>query len=33
METFDHDHVQRVIEALREEGFAARVGEVTFGPR
>ncbi len=33
LETFDHDHVQRVIAALGEEGFAARVGDVTFGPR
>jgi hypothetical protein len=33
METFDHDHVQRVIAALGEHGFAARVGDVTFGTR
>jgi threonine dehydratase len=33
METFDHEHVGRVIQELRDEGFAARVGEVTFGPR
>jgi threonine dehydratase len=33
METYDHEHVQRVIAALGENGFAARVGEVTFGPR
>jgi threonine dehydratase len=33
METYDHEHVQRVIAALGDKGFAARVGEVTFGPR
>ena len=33
LETYDHDHVQRVIEALREEGFTARAGQVTFGAR
>ena len=33
METFDHDHVERVIEALQAEGFSAQVGQVTFGPR
>jgi threonine dehydratase len=33
METFDHPHVQRVIDALGQNGFSARVGEVTFGPR
>jgi len=33
METFDHDHVDRVIAALAAEGYAARVGNVTFGPR
>ncbi|HEY9555421.1 MAG TPA: threonine ammonia-lyase [Acidimicrobiales bacterium] len=33
METYDHDHVQRVIEALDREGFAARVADVTYGPR
>jgi threonine dehydratase len=33
METYDHDHVGRVIAALADRGFAARVGEVTFGPR
>jgi len=33
METFDHDHVERVIAALAAQGFAARVGDVTFGPR
>jgi hypothetical protein len=33
METFGHDHVQRVVDALAAEGFAARVGQVTFGPR
>lgn len=33
METYDHDHVDRVIAALDAEGFSARVGDVTFGPR
>lgn len=33
METFDHDHVERVIAALAAQGFAAKVGNVTFGPR
>jgi threonine dehydratase len=33
METFDHDHVQRVLDALDVAGFAATVGHVTFGPR
>jgi threonine dehydratase len=33
METFDHAHVDRVIEALAEAGFTARVAGVTFGPR
>jgi threonine dehydratase len=33
METFDHDHVQRVVAALDAEGYAARLGEVTFGRR
>ncbi len=33
METYDHDHVERVVAALAEAGFAARAGEVTFGPR
>jgi threonine dehydratase len=33
METYDHDHVDRVIAALGAEGFSARVGDVTFGPR
>ncbi len=33
METFDHEHVQRVLDALADAGFAARVGEVTFGTR
>lgn len=33
METFDHEHVERVLDALANEGFAARVGEVTFGTR
>lgn len=31
METFDHEHVERVIAALAEEGYSARVAEVTFG--
>ncbi len=31
VETYDHDHVQRVLAALAEAGFAARVAEVTFG--
>ena len=33
METYDHDHVQRVIAALGEQGFAAHLGDVTFGTR
>jgi threonine dehydratase len=33
LETYDHDHVQRVIQALGEEGFAARASQVTFGAR
>jgi threonine dehydratase len=33
METYDHDHVQRVIEALGAQGFAAHLGDVTFGTR
>lgn len=33
METFGHDHVERVVAALAAEGFAAQVGQVTFGPR
>jgi threonine dehydratase len=33
METFDHEHVQRVIAALEADGFRARMGDVTFGPR
>src|SRR5690606_18523621 len=33
METFDHDHLQRVIAALTEAGFAAQVADVHFGPR
>jgi threonine dehydratase len=33
METYDHDHVQRVLEVLASEGYTARVGDVTFGPR
>lgn len=31
METFDHAHVERVIAALAEEGYSARIAEVTFG--
>jgi threonine dehydratase len=31
METFDHAHVARVIDALAQEGYVARVAEVTFG--
>jgi threonine dehydratase len=31
VETYDHAHVQRVLAALNEAGFAARVGDVTFG--
>jgi len=33
METFDHAHVQRVVAALTAEGYTARLGDVTFGPR
>ena len=33
METFDHAHVQRVLEALAAEGYVAKLGDVTFGPR
>jgi threonine dehydratase len=33
LETYDHEHVQRVIQALGDEGFAARAGQVTFGAR
>ena len=33
METFDHDHVQRVLAALAARGFVARIGDVTFGTR
>ena len=33
METFDHEHVQRVMAALEADGFRARLGDVTFGPR
>jgi threonine dehydratase len=33
METFDHEHVRRVIAALEADGFRARLGDVTFGPR
>jgi threonine dehydratase len=31
IETFDHDHVERVMEALARSGFAAREADVTFG--
>ena len=33
LETYDHDHVRRVIQALSEEGFGARASQVTFGAR
>lgn len=33
METFDHAHVDLVVAALADAGYAARVGEVTFGRR
>ncbi|HUS62204.1 MAG TPA: ACT domain-containing protein, partial [Acidimicrobiales bacterium] len=33
METFDHDHVSRVMAALADKGFVTRIGDVTFGPR
>jgi len=33
METFDHDHVERVVAALAAEGYAAKLGDVTFSPR
>ena len=33
METFDHAHVELVVAALADAGYAARVGEVTFGRR
>ena len=33
METYDHDHVQRVIAALGEHDIVARIGDVTFGTR
>jgi threonine dehydratase len=33
LETYDHDHVERVIQALSEAGFTARAGQVTFGAR
>lgn len=33
METFDHDHVGRVMAALAAKGFVTRIGEVTFGHR
>jgi len=32
VETLDHDHVERVIEALAAAGLTATVGEVNFGP-
>ena len=32
VETIDHAHVERVIEALAAAGLVARVGTVTFGP-
>jgi threonine dehydratase len=32
VETIDHEHVGRVIEALAGAGLVARVGNVTFGP-
>jgi len=32
IETFDHDHVTRVIDALGVAGFAATIADVTFGP-
>ena len=32
VETLDHDHVERVIAALADQGLVARVGNVTFGP-
>ncbi|MEO7573335.1 MAG: threonine ammonia-lyase [Acidimicrobiales bacterium] len=32
VETIDHAHVERVIEALASAGLTARVGTVTFGP-
>ncbi len=32
VETIDHEHVDRVIEALAGVGLVARVGNVTFGP-
>src|SRR5690606_11667642 len=33
LETYDHEHVGRVIAALEAEGYVARVGQVTVGPR
>lgn len=33
IETFDHDHVTRVIAALGDAGFTASIADVTFGPR
>jgi threonine dehydratase len=32
VETLDHDHLERVAEALREAGFEVRIGTFTFGP-
>jgi threonine dehydratase len=32
VETLDHDHVQRVLDALAAVGLAARVGSVNLGP-
>ncbi|HLT16568.1 MAG TPA: ACT domain-containing protein, partial [Acidimicrobiales bacterium] len=31
METFDHEHVGRVVHALAEAGYTAVIGDVTFG--
>ncbi|MEX2293692.1 MAG: threonine ammonia-lyase [Acidimicrobiales bacterium] len=33
METYDHDHVERVIAALSSRGFTATAAEPTFAPR
>lgn len=33
IETFDHDHVTRVIAALGDAGFVATIADVTFAPR
>ena len=30
LETHDHDHLERVVEALRNADFAVRLGEVNF---